>query len=148
MNRRHYFAIAPSWISPSSAVTSSPRSLKLNPINNGSTKQLVDSYVRSSAALLLPTTASSHKAAINFTLHSKTHDKNLVKSIFSQQLLHIKQFLRLQRITAYNNYHSQFSCNVHGDTIIYSRLKPSKINPYKNVSYIIHILNSIKSIYY
>ena len=135
--RRHFITILPSWISPSSALVSSPRCLKLCSINNGSTKKqqvnILESYVRSAAATI-STTASS-VAAINFTLKSITPERYLVKNNFPLQLL--QKLSTSKRIRLLNINQTHFSCDVDIDTIICRSFKSSAINQHINVSYIL-----------
>ena len=129
----------PSSISPSSALVSSPRCLKLCSINDGSTKKqqvnILESYVRSAAATI-STTASS-VAVINFTLRSITPERYLVKNNFPLQLL--QKFSTSKRRRLLNNNQAYFSCDVDIDTIICRSFKSSAINQHINVSYILII---------
>ena len=135
--RRNFITILPSSISPSSALVSSPRCLKLCSINNGSTKKqqvnILESYVRSAAATI-STTASS-VAAINFTLKSITPESYLVKNNFPLQLL--QKLSTSKRIRLLNINQTHFSCDVDIDTIICRSFKSSAINQHINVSYIL-----------
>ena len=129
----------PSWISPSSAVTSALRCLTFSSKNNGSTKQVLnitESYVRSPAAQTA-TTASS-VAAINFTLKSKTSKSYMVKRFIPLQLLHSHKITKLKRGRLLNNCQTQFSCDVDSDIVICRSFQSSAIiNQHTNVRYII-----------